>query len=270
LLETRDGWWRVRTLLPREVMALGLDAGMGVSVLCLEGWVEAGRVVEVAPGSAIASVPPAPREPSSTEASNPAPMKMGVRAGTPVLWPDGRVAGQVIEDHYFHFPAVGRTSESPDGTRTLWCHESRTAPGLGELRGWLCSSEQDAKASATVDMRVAVALDQPSPNPDAGGAKIEGALDKDIIRRIVRAHINEVRVCYNDGLLKDPTLAGRVAIQFVIKGDGYVGSALIADDNLPDPQVGQCIAKAVQTWQFPKPRGGGNVIVTYPFNLDPG
>jgi hypothetical protein len=35
-------------------------------------------------------------------------------------------------------------------------------------------------------------------------ATVTGALDKDIIRRIVRAHINEVRYCYNQGLARDP------------------------------------------------------------------
>jgi hypothetical protein len=270
LLEARDGWWRVRTLLPREVMALGLDAGMGVAVLSLEGWVEARHVVEVAPGSAIASVQPPTSETPAEAATGLAPMQFGVRAGTQVLWPDGRVAGAVIEDHYFHFPASGRTSESPEGMRTLWCHERRAAPGLGVVQGWLCSSEQVVKEGAFVDPRVVVALDQPSPHPDSGGGEVKGALDKDIIRRMVRAHINEVRSCYNDGLLKDPALTGRVAIEFVIKGDGSVGSAVVVEDNLADAQVGQCIAKAVQTWRFPKPLGGGNVIVTYPFNLVPG
>jgi hypothetical protein len=270
LLEARDGWWRVRTLLPREVMSLGLDAGMGIAVLSLEGWVEAQHVVEVPPGSAIVSVLPPASETSIQAATGTAPMKFGVRAGTAVLWPDGRVAGEVVEDHWFHFPATDRRSESPDGLRTLWCHERRAAPGLGAVQGWLCSAELEAKDGAAVDMRVAVALDQPSPHPAEAAAVVQGALDKDIIRRMVRAHINEVRSCYNAGLLNDPTLTGRVAIEFVIKGDGLIGSALVTEDTLTDAQVGECIAKAVQTWRFPKPLGGANVIVTYPFNLVPG
>ncbi|NVB37839.1 TonB family protein [Pseudenhygromyxa sp. WMMC2535] len=101
-------------------------------------------------------------------------------------------------------------------------------------------------------------------------AKVQGALDKDIIRRIVRAHINEVRSCYNAGLTKDPNLQGRVAVNFVITGTGKVGSAVVQESTIKDKSVGNCIAKAVKRWKFPKPRGGGNVIVTYPFNLSPG
>jgi hypothetical protein len=101
-------------------------------------------------------------------------------------------------------------------------------------------------------------------------AQVQGALDRDIIRRIVRAHINEVRSCYNAGLTKDPNLQGRVSVNFVITGVGTVGSSVVQESTLKDSSVANCIAKAVKRWKFPKPRGGGNVIVTYPFNLTPG
>ncbi|PRQ05384.1 AgmX/PglI C-terminal domain-containing protein [Enhygromyxa salina] len=101
-------------------------------------------------------------------------------------------------------------------------------------------------------------------------AEVQGALDRDIIRRIVRAHINEVRSCYNAGLTKNPNLEGRVAVNFVITGTGKVGSSVVQESTIKDTSVANCIAKAVKRWQFPKPRGGGNVIVTYPFNLSPG
>ncbi len=101
-------------------------------------------------------------------------------------------------------------------------------------------------------------------------AKVTGALDKDIIRRIVRAHINEVRHCYNTGLSKDPNLKGRVVVQFTIGPTGKVPSAVVQSSTLKDASVGNCIAKAVRRWKFPKPRGGGNVIVGYPFVLQPG
>jgi Ca-activated chloride channel family protein len=99
-------------------------------------------------------------------------------------------------------------------------------------------------------------------------AEITGSLDKDIIRRIVRAHINEVRHCYNQGLAADPNLKGRVVIKFVIDAQGKVISAQV-DENLTDVSVGECISKAVTRWIFPKP-SGGTITVTYPFILEPG
>lgn len=101
-------------------------------------------------------------------------------------------------------------------------------------------------------------------------AKVTGALDRDIIRRIVRAHINEVRSCYNRGLQSNPNLAGRVQIDFTIGTTGRVLASAVTNSSVQDGQVGRCMARATRRWKFPKPRGGGDVNVSYPFILSPG
>lgn len=101
-------------------------------------------------------------------------------------------------------------------------------------------------------------------------ALVTGALDKDIVRRIVRAHINEIRYCYNQGLVRDPSLAGRVVVQFQIGPAGTVVAAIVAQSTVDSEVVEQCMAKTVKRWKFPKPTGGSSVSVKYPFLLDPG
>jgi len=96
-------------------------------------------------------------------------------------------------------------------------------------------------------------------------AEVQGALDKDIIRRIVRAHINEIRHCYNQVLARDPSDKGRVAIQFTIGASGKVLKAVVQESTMRSTLIGQCMTRAVPRWTFPKPEGGGSVIVTYPF-----
>ena len=98
-------------------------------------------------------------------------------------------------------------------------------------------------------------------------AIVTGSIDKDIIRRIVRSHINEVRHCYAQGLKTDPNLAGRVSIEFTIAATGRVTEAEISSSTLPESakDVNACVATAVKRWKFPKPAGGGVVTVTYPF-----
>jgi Ca-activated chloride channel family protein len=100
-------------------------------------------------------------------------------------------------------------------------------------------------------------------------AEVRGSLERAIIQRIVRAHINEVRHCYNKGLVMDPNLAGRVVIQFVIGALGKVTVSAVAESDLSDAKVGQCIAGAVKKWTFPKTDGGSTVLVNYPFLLSP-
>ncbi len=99
-------------------------------------------------------------------------------------------------------------------------------------------------------------------------AKVSGGMDKDIVRRIVRAHINEVRYCYNQGLARDPSLGGRVSIQFTIGPTGKVPVAVVAETTLRDKDFANCIAKAVKRWKFPKP-SASTVQVTSPFVLSP-
>ena len=112
--------------------------------------------------------------------------------------------------------------------------------------------------------------DRAAPRVRQGRATVEGAMDRDIVRRIVRAHINEIRYCYNQGLARNPGLAGRVKIQFAIGATGKVPVAVVADSTLKDQNVANCIAKAVKRWRFPRPIDGDQVLVTYPFVLTPG
>jgi hypothetical protein len=101
-------------------------------------------------------------------------------------------------------------------------------------------------------------------------AKVDGALDGDLVSRIVRAHRPELRSCYDAGLIDNPSLAGRITIEFTIGSTGYVSKAEAVDaDSFTDPRVANCMAKAVKEWRFPKPRGGGEVQVSYPFTLSP-
>ena len=109
---------------------------------------------------------------------------------------------------------------------------------------------------------------QKVPVPRIGKGEVSGAgVDKDMIRRIVRAHLNEVRSCYNAGLTKNPNLQGRVTIQFSIVGSGKVASSVVQEDTAKDGSVANCIAKAVKRWQFPRVNGGGTALVSYPFML---
>ncbi|MBK8481747.1 MAG: TonB family protein [Proteobacteria bacterium] len=105
------------------------------------------------------------------------------------------------------------------------------------------------------------------PIVQAGQAEVRGALDKEIIRRVIRAHINEVKFCYSQALQTDEDLGGRVVIEFTIAANGTVVASRVQTSTLGNARVDQCIADAVRRWPFPKPKGGGIVIVSYPFVL---
>jgi TonB family protein len=94
-----------------------------------------------------------------------------------------------------------------------------------------------------------------------------GSLDKDIIRRIVHLHMNEVKYCYDQELVKKASLEGRVSIQFVISPQGQVISSVLQSTTMNNLHVEKCVVDAVKRWPFPAPTGGGIAIVSYPFSF---
>ena len=108
-----------------------------------------------------------------------------------------------------------------------------------------------------------------TPDVLASGATVRGSLDKEIVRRIVRRHINEVKFCYEQELTKQPSLSGRIVVQFMIAGTGQVLTSVLQSSSMGNPRVERCTVDAVRRWSFPQPEGGGLVTVSYPFSLSP-
>jgi hypothetical protein len=98
-------------------------------------------------------------------------------------------------------------------------------------------------------------------------ALVEGGLDKDQIAAVINRHLGEVIYCYEKGLQVSPKLNGRVGVRFMINGGGAVSTASLASSSLNNAKVEGCIMSRLRTWKFPKPVGGVNVKVTYPFVL---
>ncbi len=98
-----------------------------------------------------------------------------------------------------------------------------------------------------------------------GTPVILGSLDKAVIRRVVQAHLAQVRYCYEKELARTPGLRGKVVMKWVINGTGKVSQAQTADTTLRNPNVEACLATKIKTWKFPTPAGGGFVIINYPF-----
>jgi hypothetical protein len=102
------------------------------------------------------------------------------------------------------------------------------------------------------------------------GAEVSGDIDKDVIRRVVRGHLNEIRSCYNAGLARNPNLEGRVIVKFTITDTGIVAKAIVQENATQDANVAKCIAEAVERWEFPRSGKSGIAMVSYPFMLTRG
>jgi len=97
-----------------------------------------------------------------------------------------------------------------------------------------------------------------------GPRVVEGKLDKAVIQRIIRRRLNQIRYCYERELTKEPNLAGRVVVKFVIGKEGEVSAANVKSTTMNHATAEKCFVGRFMRMQFPKPTGGGVVIVNYP------
>lgn len=99
-----------------------------------------------------------------------------------------------------------------------------------------------------------------------GTTTVVGGLSKEVIGNVIRRHWNEIKYCYEKELQKDPNLQGKVAVMFTIDGSGMVSDASVTEDSVGSTgAVSQCMTQRIRRWKFPEPKGGGNVVVTYPW-----
>jgi hypothetical protein len=105
----------------------------------------------------------------------------------------------------------------------------------------------------------------PLPQVDGDPPTVGPGIDRELIRRVIHLNIGQVRYCYETELIRKPSLFGKVAVHFVIGPSGTVVTSDVAQSTADDRALESCLAGKVKGWQFPKPKGGGVVVVTYPF-----
>ncbi|MGE3260356.1 MAG: AgmX/PglI C-terminal domain-containing protein [Bacteriovoracia bacterium] len=100
-----------------------------------------------------------------------------------------------------------------------------------------------------------------------GGDEAEaiGGLDKSLIAAVVQANIGQIKHCYERQLIVDPNIFGKIVAQWTINKDGLVSTTGVKKTTMNNASVENCILGKIKNWEFPKPKGGGQVVVSYPF-----
>jgi pSer/pThr/pTyr-binding forkhead associated (FHA) protein len=108
-----------------------------------------------------------------------------------------------------------------------------------------------------------------APKVRMGATTVSGRLPPEVIQRIVRQNYGRFRMCYEQGLARNPNLEGRVQVRFVIGRDGSVSNVGNGGSDIPDSAVVQCVIRNYYGLSFPQPEGG-IVTVVYPIMFSPG
>lgn len=112
----------------------------------------------------------------------------------------------------------------------------------------------------------------PGPRPTL---PVDDDLDNQYIRDAVKELIPLLSDCYEQGLARDPKLAGSVVVDFTIEGEpgvgGVIGKSAIdpQQTTLRDPQVTECVEQTMYALQIDPPADGGVVHVTNAFAFEP-
>lgn len=96
----------------------------------------------------------------------------------------------------------------------------------------------------------------PPPQVKLGAPTVQGKLDPEIVRRILRRHLPAVRYCYEKEQVKSPQLAGEVRLAFTIGAGGEVAAVSLASSTLQNGAVESCVLGRVRTMAFPEPESG--------------
>ena len=98
-----------------------------------------------------------------------------------------------------------------------------------------------------------------------GRTIIKGSLAKSEIARVIRRNLARFKYCYEKQLNSNPNLGGKVSIYFTIAPTGTVPQASVRETTMNNKTVEDCTVRVMKSLKFPKPKGGGIVVVTYPF-----
>jgi outer membrane biosynthesis protein TonB len=97
--------------------------------------------------------------------------------------------------------------------------------------------------------------------------KIRGGMSREMVKRVIDQHLQEITYCYETALMANPSIMGRIVFEWKILMSGQVGQVRVVASSVNSHEVHNCIKAAIKSWQFPKPVGA-EVIVSYPFVFD--
>jgi TonB family protein len=148
-----------------------------------------------------------------------------------------------------------------------------------KLRVWDNNVEVQTRTSKWIEYQlggfllgVNQELNEPAGMPKSGGISargttpelgptVTGSIDREVVRSVVRSHLDKLRDCYERQL----TANGKLTVQWAIGPQGAVAEARVVQTDTGSAELDTCVVGYVRSWVFPAPRDGGVAVVTYPF-----
>ncbi|MEL7304192.1 MAG: AgmX/PglI C-terminal domain-containing protein [Myxococcota bacterium] len=99
--------------------------------------------------------------------------------------------------------------------------------------------------------------------------RFRDGLAQDEIHSVIDAHRRELRFCYDSELRRSTGIRTRIELHWTIAPDGSVVNVVTSRAEPRWPALELCLARAIQSWRFPRPQAGATVDVNYPVTFRP-
>jgi TonB family protein len=96
---------------------------------------------------------------------------------------------------------------------------------------------------------------------------VRGALPPEVVSRVVRRNIGQLRFCHEQALVAQPTTAGDLTVALTLDAAGAVTVARTERSTVGSEAVEACVLQAARRWMFPSPTDGGTAQVSIPLTL---
>jgi TonB family protein len=96
-----------------------------------------------------------------------------------------------------------------------------------------------------------------------------GDFDAKLVVAEVKKRLGAIKACYERELRGNPSLAGKVTVQFTIEVSGTISKASATENSTNNPAVAACVVDAVKRFRFNPGPEGGSVTFAYPFVFAP-
>ncbi len=136
---------------------------------------------------------------------------------------------------------------------------------LGSLSGTKGTGGEVSGGQALTEKKISgnIKLDG---GEDIGGA---GEFDSKLVTAEVKKRLSAIKICYENQLRKNPTLQGKVTVEFTIEQSGTVSKASATGNTTNDAAVAACVVDTVKRFRFNPGPTGGSVTFSYPFVFAP-
>ncbi len=102
--------------------------------------------------------------------------------------------------------------------------------------------------------------------------EVRDGLTREEVERVVRANQAAIQACYERALVNSSgqDLRGRVRMEWFVNADGRVEAVARKSGQELGDFLSNCMANAIRTWQFPRPRGGSGANVSWGWTFQRG